>query len=171
MAPQRYGRVSARGRACGGRRLLYENYWFCDCRRRCRGAYGDGVHVFRLFYCALWDVGASISSAPAVQSFVSITLSPVVPASAHDLAAAAQLIGEREPLIAPPAQQLQVPTTAQGQDSLAALDSGPVSGGSSRWAMTWTSMPSAPASWITRRRTGPPPTMCHQLPWTDPITI
>jgi hypothetical protein len=38
---------------------------------------------------------ASISSAPAVQSFVSITLSPVVPASAHDLAAAAQLIGER----------------------------------------------------------------------------
>jgi hypothetical protein len=38
---------------------------------------------------------ASVSSAPAVQSFVSITLSPVVPASAHDLAAAAQLIGER----------------------------------------------------------------------------
>jgi preprotein translocase subunit SecD len=38
---------------------------------------------------------ASISSAPAVQSFVSITLSPVVPASTHDLAAAAQLIGER----------------------------------------------------------------------------
>lgn len=38
---------------------------------------------------------ASISSAPAVQSFVSITLSPAVPASAHVLADAAQLIGER----------------------------------------------------------------------------
>ena len=58
-----------------------------------------------------------------------------------------------------------------GQDCLAALDSRASAGGSSRRAMRWTSMPDAPASWITRRRIGPPPAMCHQLCWMDPITI
>jgi hypothetical protein len=29
----------------------------------------------------------------------------------------------------------------------------------------------AHASWITCRTIGPPPAMCHQLCWMDPITI
>ena len=52
-----------------------------------------------------------------------------------------------------------------------ALESGATSGGSSRWAMMWTSMPDAPASWMTVRRIGPPSVICHQLRCIEPITI
>jgi hypothetical protein len=38
--------------------------------------------------------------------------------------------------------------------------------------MTWTSIPSAPASLITRVTFEPPPvSCCHRLRWLDPITI